>query len=50
MSLKVKSVKNGGRLGIKYNLPERFERDIIKIAKKNSVKKNDFVRFEGKMH
>lgn len=24
---------------MKYNLPERVERDIIKIAKKNSVKK-----------
>lgn len=35
----MKSVKNWGRLGMKYNLPERVERDIIKIAKKNSVKK-----------
>lgn len=24
---------------MKYNLPERVERDIVKIAKKNSVKK-----------
>lgn len=39
MNLKVKSVRNWGRLDMKYNLPERVERDIIKIAKKNSVKK-----------
>ncbi len=39
MNWKMKSVKNWGLSGMKYNLPERVERDIIKIARKNRVKK-----------
>ncbi|MGN1224915.1 MAG: nucleotidyltransferase domain-containing protein [Ruminococcus sp.] len=31
--------KNWGRLGMSYNLEKRVENDIIKIAKKNNIKK-----------
>lgn len=35
----MKFVKNWGRLGMKYNLDKRVEDDIIKIAKKDGIKK-----------
>ncbi len=35
----MKSARNWGRLDMKYNLPERVEKDIVKIAKNNGVKK-----------
>lgn len=27
----------GGRLGMKYNIPDRTMRDVVKFAKKNSI-------------
>lgn len=35
----MKFVKSWGRLGMKYNLDKRVEDDIIKIAKKDGIKK-----------
>lgn len=35
----MKSGRNWGRLGMSYNLEKRVENDIIKIAKKNNIKK-----------
>ena len=35
----MKSGRNWGRLGMKYNLDNRVEDDIIKIAKKDGIKK-----------
>lgn len=35
----MKSGRNWGRLGMKYNLDKRVEDDIIKIAKKDGIKK-----------
>ena len=35
----MKFVKNWGQLGMKYNLPERVEREISLFAKKHSVQK-----------
>ncbi len=35
----MKSGRSWGRLGMKYNLDKRVEDDIIKIAKKDGIKK-----------
>ncbi len=39
MNWKTKSGKNWVLSAMKYNLPERVERDIIRIARKNNIKK-----------